>query len=297
MSFGDWLDSEHLSPDQRKRIDSAKKADVSPRTVDKEQCTGVFDGSGKNPYLVTLDTCTCGDFTRRGLPCKHIYRLAMECGEMEGSFETGKNKNEGIANQITFAKAVAELEKLDDECQYFVKDFLYGNLYHQTNDLDIFVDAEVEPLSTCALMTWEVLSAEATLQSFRKKDIEYILLKNSLSFNKGLKKDDLIAFCVEKISNINDFFPQKASLTFSQNFEKAKRRVYSYLLRKYDWDSYYNEDMQEFVYPHGAKFGDSSECYFPNDEITNLLDLYGHNRCKDGFVPIERENCDFEIRP
>lgn len=38
--------------------------------------------SGKM-YDVTLSGCTCYDFQKRFLPCKHMYRLAMEMGLMD----------------------------------------------------------------------------------------------------------------------------------------------------------------------------------------------------------------------
>lgn len=36
--------------------------------------------SSGNSYRVTLDSCTCPDFTYRHIPCKHMYRLALEVG-------------------------------------------------------------------------------------------------------------------------------------------------------------------------------------------------------------------------
>lgn len=64
-SFQIWDDVIHTMPDQMKRIASAKKATTSPSSIDRESKTGVFEGSGKEPYHVTLESCTCGDFRRR----------------------------------------------------------------------------------------------------------------------------------------------------------------------------------------------------------------------------------------
>jgi hypothetical protein len=79
-TFGVWDESVHADPGQQKRAATAKKADMKPLSVDKENQAGVFQGSGKTPYETTLDSCTCRDYTVRHLPCKHIYRLAFECG-------------------------------------------------------------------------------------------------------------------------------------------------------------------------------------------------------------------------
>lgn len=116
-SFQIWDDVIHTMPDQMKRIASAKKAATSPNSIDKENKTGVFEGSGKEPYHVTLESCTCGDFKRRKLPCKHMYRLAMELGEFGGDFTEGTNKNVVSHGQIKFEEAVDEIEKLPEAAQ------------------------------------------------------------------------------------------------------------------------------------------------------------------------------------
>jgi len=63
----------HLEKDQLKRQKSALSLQMT--SVDETSKTGVI----KN-YSVTLDSCTCIDFSRRHKPCKHMYRLAMDLG-------------------------------------------------------------------------------------------------------------------------------------------------------------------------------------------------------------------------
>ncbi len=64
--------------EQLKRQKSAQDKKLTPINIDTEAKIGFFKGSGKNPYTVSLSHCTCGDFIRRNLPCKHMYRLAHE---------------------------------------------------------------------------------------------------------------------------------------------------------------------------------------------------------------------------
>lgn len=85
MDFGIWDDSIQEHPEQKKRFASALTSKVIPISVDKTSQTGVFNGSGKKPYNTSLSDCTCMDFTRRHLPCKHIYRLAVELGLIDTS--------------------------------------------------------------------------------------------------------------------------------------------------------------------------------------------------------------------
>lgn len=69
----DAKNSIHQSDEQLKRQISARK--VTVQEINCENQTGVI-----NDYIVTLDTCSCRDWSVRRLPCKHIYRLAHELG-------------------------------------------------------------------------------------------------------------------------------------------------------------------------------------------------------------------------
>lgn len=52
--------------------------------VDPEAKTARFSSTSDLPYYDTsLSHCDCHDFGSRGLPCKHIYRLAVELGIIE----------------------------------------------------------------------------------------------------------------------------------------------------------------------------------------------------------------------
>lgn len=116
MKFGCWEESVHESSDQQKRLNSARLAATSPLSVDAENQCAVFKSSGQNPYNTTLNSCTCVDFFRRKLPCKHIYRLAMEIGSISAEYKEGKNKNEFKAN--IFALPVESQEMLYDICYF-----------------------------------------------------------------------------------------------------------------------------------------------------------------------------------
>lgn len=120
MNFGNWDASIHENPEQLKRISSAQKADVTPDFVDRDNFTASFKGSGKQPYVTTLDSCTCIDFVRRKLPCKHIYRLAFELGFAPVGFKSGRNKNT-VSDDI-FSLPVETQEMLYDMC--------YLSIYH-----------------------------------------------------------------------------------------------------------------------------------------------------------------------
>lgn len=114
MNFGKWDNSVHSTVDAEKRYKKAMSADLTPMSVDRELQKGIFKGSGKTPYEVTLDFCTCGDYKRRQLPCKHIYRLAMELNLIDGNYDTGINKNS--LNEQLFSMPATAQKVLYDMC-------------------------------------------------------------------------------------------------------------------------------------------------------------------------------------
>ena len=84
MNFTElWDSSIHSDPEQVKRQKSAVSAKMTPISVDSALCSGSFKGSKSSIYSTTLSSCTCIDFTRRSLPCKHIYRLAHELHQFD----------------------------------------------------------------------------------------------------------------------------------------------------------------------------------------------------------------------
>lgn len=64
-------------PEQQKRSDAGRKL-VKKIMIKGE--TGTYQGSGKKPYIVSLDNCSCGDFIRHHEPCKHMFALAIKLG-------------------------------------------------------------------------------------------------------------------------------------------------------------------------------------------------------------------------
>lgn len=75
MTFGNWPEDVHDSDTQKKRMASAASSALTPIDLDCDAGTATFSGR-HGVYQTTLDSCPCGDFRARRLPCKHIYRLA-----------------------------------------------------------------------------------------------------------------------------------------------------------------------------------------------------------------------------
>lgn len=195
-SFGTWEQSIHDLPDQQKRIASAKKAATSPEHIDKDAGVGIFPGSGKNPYQTTFDSCTCVDFSKRHLPCKHMYRLAMECREFEGVFSAGENKNVTERQQLSFSEAISEIEKMTADQQKKVGSMLRAILYNGFNSVEEAESSDSVMLLSCLLILCiGTVDTLTILQRMRKRDIVALLEKHGCQYDAKLKKADLAPWC------------------------------------------------------------------------------------------------------
>lgn len=72
-----WDDSIHLAAGQADRIARACEQRLSIKKIKKDG-TAVVRGSTGNIYCTRFDKCTCEDFKRRHLPCKHMYLYAIK---------------------------------------------------------------------------------------------------------------------------------------------------------------------------------------------------------------------------
>lgn len=266
QTFANWPAEAHETKDQQTRLKSAKASKTTPQSIDRENKTGIFPGSGASPYVTTLESCTCPDFSRRHLPCKHMYRLAIELGELNERAETGINKN----LQISLEDAVAELENLSEQCQMILMPCLWndGGALHICEQSE-----ETEALRSCRLVVIKELTdaAEDILSSnYRGKDIAEICERHGIKAPEHMSKRRLIEWSIENASNCFIAF------AVSEEFRSSRRDTYIYLKRKYDWE-YFTGGK----YPYGST--GTKKYYFPDDKITELLTLYGHNRCLNGF--------------
>lgn len=296
-TFGAWDESIHMPEDQQKRIKSAEKADTTPLSVDKEAQTGIFPGSGKKPYEVTLDSCTCGDFIRRKLPCKHMYRLAMECGVFDGKTKIGVNKNTLKSMQLSLEDVVSALESLPEQSQRKLQEMLGDHIFHKRN-LFFIPDKYAEDLVGSSLFEPAQGSDEELLQTMAKNELLSILKKSGLEgYRENMRVATLRKWCQDNISDLWSVLPKDRMVSFSQKIQGSRRKLYTYLLRKYEWEEVFGETGFIQV-PHGAKSedatismsldgvsisGDPNTYWFPNDEVTQLLTKYGHNRCLNGY--------------
>lgn len=285
-------DSVHSEPDQQKRITSAKKAENTPLTIDKNTAVATFSGS-HGVYFTTLETCKCGDFIRRNKPCKHIYRLAIECGLITaGAVSSDAKAIKAPAPTPTerkqaLLKVVAILETYSDEVQNKIREMIYCSNTGRACPCENS-DKLNKVIADGIVDTYH--DDEQTLREHTQKMTLEKLEALGFSFPANLKttKKARFEWCLAHASEVAPLaYPRFAFIRPAGLLETAKKKVYTYLLRKYTDDTVMNGDGQFIAIPHGAEFSTSvspagvSELrlQFPDDEITELLNKYGANRC------------------
>lgn len=76
-TWDQWSDVCGQAAELRKQ--RALNGELTPIRINPKSKKGVFAGSEGGRYHTTLSDCTCPDFQKRKVPCKHMYYLAMKC--------------------------------------------------------------------------------------------------------------------------------------------------------------------------------------------------------------------------
>lgn len=288
-AWTEW-DDIHNSPDQLKRQKSAKKAECTPISIDESEQYGTFSGS-HGLYDATLSECTCGDFRHRHKPCKHMYRLASELGlfnlgEIKADCKNIKSPQPTKADRKKALEyVVSKIESYSEETQKALINVTY---LINTKRPCVFEDIAVfkEPINDGFLNT-QSAPAEMLSLNTQKHTLE-LLETNGYTFPPEVKtKRSRFQYCLENAEDICKIaYPNHAKLSLSGDLLTAKTKTYTYLLRKFTDDYYYDDYGNEYSLPHGANVDFSYDnkdvkinMAFPVDEVTALLNKYNVNRC------------------
>lgn len=287
-AFGPW--TEHAADaDEEKRLASAQQSKTSPISIDKEHETGVFYGSGKEPYQTSLASCTCNDFVRRKKPCKHVFRLAMELGIIDAAYKTGRSTGERNEAQLSFADCLDLVEQLSDAAQNEIKEMLSHTSERvddrqkpiTCHDLDL-----VPELRTSPLLHENPYPLEEVLNDLPKPLLVQLLdaVHREGKPKRNAAKAVMAEWLAQNVPMLATELPPCASFSFVEVFDKAQRDVYKYLHRKYDTETDWYTGAE---HPAGSDLLVENELvfYFPEDRVTDALTKRGFNRCLHGYIP------------
>lgn len=192
-TFGDWPSEIHATQKQQDKISKSLLKDTTPAKIDKKSQTGVFVGRTGSEYKTSLNSCTCVSFIRDQVPCKHIYRLAMELGLYSGDFRSGVPKT--AYKKWSIPETIALYDRLTDTS----KEYFLNNAYLFQGDGTIFDTSKYPDLISSGLIVpvpenSDLISRCVSFACNRRKaDIQSLLDYMSVSYDPSLSKAELSA--------------------------------------------------------------------------------------------------------
>lgn len=258
----------HESPDQKKRFASAKTAACTPVELDKESGTATFKGSS-GTHSASLEKCSCVDYNRRRLPCKHMYRLAMELGLIDADFKSNSSAivQPRPRSQIEKIEHTVEtIESLTDDQQYLLLEII-RKISSSKPTVGMEVNSNVSALLSCHLLE-QTDDVPTTLQKCKKDELVTLSTSFGLESAKKLKKPELIDYLLsEHLEDLKGRQLGYASVCQSPHIKYGKVRMY--LHRKFDSEYMWDENGNLYAVP-------LLETELPHDDVTDLLIKYGY---------------------
>ena len=259
-----WNQEIHTTDYALKRIKSAQSVKLTPIRIDTTDFYGHFQGS-HGRYETFLDYCPCGDFHRSHLPCKHIYRLAIELGLMlikaesnPSAIATPKNERASIDNTIDI------VESLSIDAQQVLLD-IARSVSSSDPVREIYFNDIIKELIACGIII-DTAPNNHKINFKTKNDIIKLLDAENIPYSKNSKKCELEELCMQHI-------PQRAAETFGEityvsiPSQFSSRNIHYYLHRKYESEEYYDGTY------HKIKLLDT---ILPDDAITDQLISRGY---------------------
>lgn len=108
----EWKKWDYSSHDDEQQLQRQERSlyNVTPLLIDSNARLGYFLSSdGASIYETHLSTCSCPDFERRNLPCKHIYRLFYDLNHQENIIPGMKDIPDGVYSAFQKMSSSAKL--------------------------------------------------------------------------------------------------------------------------------------------------------------------------------------------
>lgn len=242
-------DGVHDNEAQIKRLNSAKKAECTPLSIDHDECIGIFSGSSSD-YKTSLMNCTCKDFTMRKQPCKHMYRLAIELGLINTDIKSDLSKVQKsvAAKSWNLEHAIEIIETLEPDLQIKLKEIIMPALFKKQYIVPVRKFDGLSVIFDTNLIK-EVNHPKIAIYILKRNELIKTLDNNNISgFKRNSKKEDLIQWVCDNVDNLEDIIsPYTTCAEISEEFKKAARKAYTYLIHKYDTEEIYDPDKDEFI--------------------------------------------------
>ncbi len=259
-----WDSSIHESDYAAKRIKSAKSAKLTPIEINPIDCYGYFQGA-HGRYETWLDSCPCGDFIRSKLPCKHIYRLAIELGVMNEEVSTDQRAIPELnIHKVSLSETLDIVETLSTEAQHELLSIAYSTTSNNPFK-QIDADKIADELLKSGIISDDGTGINETVAFGTKLEIIDFLVKQNIEHKKSDRKKILEKLCITgapdaaaKHFGIRRWYNVRISAIYS------RQKIHYYLHRKYDSETIVDDDLTARNIP-------LLETNLPDDNVTDEL--------------------------
>lgn len=243
-----WNPSTHETEYAQKRIKSAKSAKLTPIKIDIDDMYGYFQGShGK--YETWLNTCPCGDFRRSRLPCKHIYRLAMELGVFQGDYKSDASFIPSVrSEQFSLADTVSVIESLSENAQKL----LLGIALSTSTAMPNYSALPSQELTD--LINSGIVCKRNGMRDFNygnANELKRNLKSLNLDYDKKMKIDQLKKYCTDNYPDQMATVYDEMIVVYIPDYY-IRRNVHFYLHRKWDYSYDYGCPVIKTTLPEDA---------------------------------------------
>lgn len=259
-----WDSSIHESDHAAKRIKSAKSAKLTPIKIDPADCCGFFQGS-HGRYEARLDSCPCVDFKRSKLPCKHIYRLAIELGVMDEEASTDQNAIPELnAHKVSLSETLDIVETLSSKAQ---RELLRIACATTNNNPFIQISANkiADELFASGIISDDGTGINETVVFGTKPEIIDFLVKQNIKHKKSDTKSILEKLCLTvapeaavKHFGVHRWYNVRILAIYN------RQHIHFYLHRKHDFATTFDEEFTVLDTP-------LLETDLPDDKVTDEL--------------------------
>lgn len=230
----EWDFSIHSAPEQIKRQKSAASSKLTPVSVDLNSCSASFKGSRASAYSTTLQSCTCVDFSRRKMPCKHMYRLAHELHQ----FDLGSSVSSASSTVLTKSEVmqlITDVLTEDEQKEFGNFCYICGN----DNSGHLLFDSELADKLLSNNLAQEVTNIPTLLSCLHMNEVRKFLPSGVKS---PRKKDELIQIVAPLISSPSDIvFDNQKCLTLHSSISHLGHTIHREICRLYPCDDRDND--------------------------------------------------------
>ena len=310
--WNDWDASLEL-PEQQERLKASFSDKCKPHYISKRTSAATFTGEeGTFRCCLEDNFCNCEEHMfKMGLSgklvaCKYMYRLAYELGLTDEQGRKLKQQEPSAFSEVdqydAFRQLTAMIEQYDEDTQYelcskcrwgtkrerisreygllSVKRVLYAPLIKGG-----FYTVVDEPL--------ELVGSQRELM--RRLDVASFAFPSNLAkTQKGtIKIRSKYDWCLQNPEIVAPIaYPELVVVQPSVLLQKGGDLLLKYLRRKFFDTIYEIPGGRKVQVPSGASVIDYDKLSYdyPDDVITEMLNRYGHNRCRNYTEP--REVCE-----